>query len=191
MFGLLAKIIKLQTEQIKEVPTRLDKDKMREYAQLEERYEVCVTYFLSSKYEKNCKQESPGMPLAPYPVRGMSCLLGEGCTLSWLRGGRRYPCPDPGWGGGGGGSTPVIGPDWDTSSDWERTWARNQVVHPAEKDVGSETKDHWAGVLPLPPPPLWRDTHMWKQYRPHSSDAGSKNVTVFTQLWRLHSIISR
>ena len=42
MFGLLAKIIKLQTEQIKEVPTRLDKDKMREYAQLEERYEARI-----------------------------------------------------------------------------------------------------------------------------------------------------
>ena len=42
MFGLLAKIIRLQTAQIKEVPTRLDKDKMREYAQLEERYEVQI-----------------------------------------------------------------------------------------------------------------------------------------------------
>ena len=41
MFGLLARIIKLQTNDIKEVPTRLEKDKMREYAQLDERYEVC------------------------------------------------------------------------------------------------------------------------------------------------------
>ena len=40
MFSLLAKIIKLQTTQIREVPTRLEKDKMREYAQLEERCEV-------------------------------------------------------------------------------------------------------------------------------------------------------
>lgn len=40
MFSLLAKIIKLQTEKIKEVPTRLDKDKMRDFAQLSERYQV-------------------------------------------------------------------------------------------------------------------------------------------------------
>ncbi|XP_068228667.1 WASH complex subunit 5 [Palaemon carinicauda] len=40
MFGLLAKIIKLQTEKIKPVPTRLDKDKMRDFAQLQERYQM-------------------------------------------------------------------------------------------------------------------------------------------------------
>lgn len=40
MFSLLAKLIKLQTEKIKEVPTRLDKDKMRDFAQLSERYQV-------------------------------------------------------------------------------------------------------------------------------------------------------
>lgn len=40
MFGLLAKIIKLQTERIKPIPTRLDKDKMRDYAQLQERYQM-------------------------------------------------------------------------------------------------------------------------------------------------------
>lgn len=45
MFSLLAKIIQLQTTQIKEVPTRLEKDKMREYAQLEERYEVSAGPF--------------------------------------------------------------------------------------------------------------------------------------------------
>lgn len=41
MFGLLDQIIKLQTSDIKEVPTRLDKDKMREFAQMDERYRVC------------------------------------------------------------------------------------------------------------------------------------------------------
>ncbi|KAK2144442.1 hypothetical protein LSH36_756g00059 [Paralvinella palmiformis] len=40
MFSLLAKIIDLQTSKIQELPTRLDKDKMREYAQLDERYQV-------------------------------------------------------------------------------------------------------------------------------------------------------
>lgn len=55
MFSLLAKIIKLQTEKIKEVPTRLDKDKMRDFAQLPERYQASyllmnVTWKLSSVY---------------------------------------------------------------------------------------------------------------------------------------------
>lgn len=40
MFSLLAQIIKIQTEQIAELPTRLEKDKMRDFAQLEARYEV-------------------------------------------------------------------------------------------------------------------------------------------------------
>ncbi|XP_078609635.1 WASH complex subunit 5-like [Branchiostoma floridae x Branchiostoma japonicum] len=40
MFGLLGVIIKMQTSQIKEVPTRLEKDKLKEYAQLEERAKV-------------------------------------------------------------------------------------------------------------------------------------------------------
>ena len=44
MFSLLARIIKLQTTQVKEVPTRLEKEKMRDYAQLEERYEVRLHY---------------------------------------------------------------------------------------------------------------------------------------------------
>jgi len=40
MFTLLARIIDLQTVKIREVPTRLEKDKMREFAQFDERYEV-------------------------------------------------------------------------------------------------------------------------------------------------------
>ena len=40
MFRLLDQIIKLQTERIKEVPTRLDKDKIKDFAQLNERFEV-------------------------------------------------------------------------------------------------------------------------------------------------------
>lgn len=43
MFSLLDDIIKLQTSSIKEVPTRLDKDKMREFAQMDERYKVSNT----------------------------------------------------------------------------------------------------------------------------------------------------
>lgn len=42
MFTSLLKIIKLQTHDIIEVPTRLDKDKLRDYAQLGPRYEVQI-----------------------------------------------------------------------------------------------------------------------------------------------------
>ena len=48
MFELLAKIIRLQTVRIKEVPTRLEKDKMKDFAQLDERYEVFY-YLTNSK----------------------------------------------------------------------------------------------------------------------------------------------
>ncbi|KAL3869567.1 hypothetical protein ACJMK2_042235 [Sinanodonta woodiana] len=48
MFGLLDKIITLQTTQIKEVPTRLEKDKMKEFAQLDDRYQVAkLTHSIS------------------------------------------------------------------------------------------------------------------------------------------------
>lgn len=48
MFTSLAKIIKLQTHNIVEVPTRLDKDKLRDYAQLSSRYEVArLTHAIS------------------------------------------------------------------------------------------------------------------------------------------------
>ncbi|KAJ9583230.1 hypothetical protein L9F63_022420, partial [Diploptera punctata] len=40
MFGLLAQIVNLQTSVIQELPTRLEKDRLREYAQLEDRHEV-------------------------------------------------------------------------------------------------------------------------------------------------------
>uniref|UniRef100_A0AAR2J0S3 WASH complex subunit 5 n=1 Tax=Pygocentrus nattereri TaxID=42514 RepID=A0AAR2J0S3_PYGNA len=48
MFTSLAKIIKLQIHDIMEVPTRLDKDKLKEYAQLGARYEVAkLTHAIS------------------------------------------------------------------------------------------------------------------------------------------------
>lgn len=48
MFNLMARIIKLQTDVIKELPTRLEKDKLKEYAQLEDRYSIAkLTYSIS------------------------------------------------------------------------------------------------------------------------------------------------
>jgi WASH complex subunit strumpellin len=40
MFSILHQIISILTNEVKEVPTRLEKDKMKEYAQLDERYKV-------------------------------------------------------------------------------------------------------------------------------------------------------
>ncbi|XP_037084862.1 WASH complex subunit 5-like [Pollicipes pollicipes] len=40
MFGLLDQIIEIQTNELKETPTRLDKDKMKEHAQLDQRFEM-------------------------------------------------------------------------------------------------------------------------------------------------------
>jgi WASH complex subunit strumpellin len=54
MFGLLARIVSLQTSVIKELPTRLDKDRLREYAQLEDRHEVSYEDLLYyAKYHAN------------------------------------------------------------------------------------------------------------------------------------------
>lgn len=48
MFDILAKIIHKQTELINELPTRLEKDKLKEYAQLDERYLIAkLTYSIS------------------------------------------------------------------------------------------------------------------------------------------------
>lgn len=48
MFETLAKIIKIQTDSLTELPTRLDKDKLREHAKLDERYLVAkYTYSIS------------------------------------------------------------------------------------------------------------------------------------------------
>lgn len=48
MFDILSKIIKKQTEEIKELPTRLEKDKLKEYAQLDERLLISSwTYSIS------------------------------------------------------------------------------------------------------------------------------------------------
>ena len=44
LFKVLDQIILLQTDKIKEVPTRLDKDKLRDYAQMGERFEVRSLY---------------------------------------------------------------------------------------------------------------------------------------------------
>jgi WASH complex subunit strumpellin len=40
MFTMLASIVQLQTNTLKELPLRAEKDKLREYAQLDERYQV-------------------------------------------------------------------------------------------------------------------------------------------------------
>lgn len=44
MFVLMTQIIRLQTDVIKDVPVRLEKDKIKDFAQLEERMEVSASY---------------------------------------------------------------------------------------------------------------------------------------------------
>lgn len=51
MFTSLAKIIKLQIHDIMEVPTRLDKDKLKDYSQLGARYEVKQLFTLHIVHE--------------------------------------------------------------------------------------------------------------------------------------------
>lgn len=50
MFTSLAKIIKLQIRDIMEVPTRLDKDKLKDYSQLGARYEVNKLLWLKQSF---------------------------------------------------------------------------------------------------------------------------------------------
>jgi WASH complex subunit strumpellin len=40
MFSMLANIIDIQTNTLRELPLRTEKDKLREYAQLEERHKI-------------------------------------------------------------------------------------------------------------------------------------------------------
>lgn len=48
MFGLMARIIELQTSQIKELPTRLMKDQLNVYAQIDQRNQVAqLTHSIS------------------------------------------------------------------------------------------------------------------------------------------------
>lgn len=62
MFTSLAKIIKLQIHDIIEVPTRLDKDKLKDYSQLGARYEVKHLFcfglnpFLLFDYKQNVNE---------------------------------------------------------------------------------------------------------------------------------------
>ena len=53
MFTVLHQIIKILTHKIREVPTRLEKEKMKEFAQLEERYQV---YYACHMYTYTCIQ---------------------------------------------------------------------------------------------------------------------------------------
>lgn len=50
IFNLLKSIIELQTNHLKELPERLEKDKVREYAQLDERYKIAKLTFSISVF---------------------------------------------------------------------------------------------------------------------------------------------
>lgn len=67
MFTSLLKIIKLQTHDIIEVPTRLDKDKLREYAQLGPRYEVVCPFNICLLIFNPQNHEIAQLCHLPYP----------------------------------------------------------------------------------------------------------------------------
>lgn len=46
VFGLLAEIVNLETNSFKEIPTKLPKDKLKDYAQLAERLQVLLRRIL-------------------------------------------------------------------------------------------------------------------------------------------------
>ena len=95
------------------------------------------------------------MPMAcPIWVEGRTPVLvrARGCTLSWLGGVGRYPCPRT------------------------RTWDQRPLSHlerrgypyplsPPLPQKGPRTSEQG---YPLP---LWKDIYLWKQYLPNSSDA--------------------
>lgn len=45
MFQLMAPIIELQTNVIKEIPSRLEKERVKDFAQFDERMEVCESEY--------------------------------------------------------------------------------------------------------------------------------------------------
>ncbi|CAH0547854.1 unnamed protein product [Brassicogethes aeneus] len=67
MFQKLARIIEMQTSVLKEIPTRLDKDKVKDYAQLEERFEFAELTHSISVF-------SQGMRMMKSTLVGVVCL---------------------------------------------------------------------------------------------------------------------
>ena len=56
MFNLLAEIITIQTSKLKEVPTLLDKEKLKDFAQLDSRYEIAKLTYAISLYTEGILQ---------------------------------------------------------------------------------------------------------------------------------------
>ncbi|KAL3276150.1 hypothetical protein HHI36_020869 [Cryptolaemus montrouzieri] len=67
MFEKLARIIEMQTSVLKELPTRLDKDKLKDYAQLDERFEFAELTHSISVF-------SQGMRMMKTTLVGVVCL---------------------------------------------------------------------------------------------------------------------
>lgn len=56
MFNLLARIIQIQTDKLKEVPTLLEKERLKEFSQLDLRYEIANYTYLISLYTQGILQ---------------------------------------------------------------------------------------------------------------------------------------
>jgi len=50
VFSILHQIIEILTSSVKELPTRLDKDKVKDFAQLEDRYKVNTSFTIPLRF---------------------------------------------------------------------------------------------------------------------------------------------
>jgi hypothetical protein len=58
MFELLDQVIAIRTRELQEVPTRLDKERLKDFAQLDLRYKVLPCLVLG----RRCKKRSDAFP---------------------------------------------------------------------------------------------------------------------------------
>ena len=127
-----------------------------------------IIFFRSIKTRKSSCLNARGIPLAVEQVLALLFSLGGGMSQSWLGGGYPIltwpgglPPSYPDWGRGypiltwlGGVPQDIsLSQDWGTPLPQEWTWERTW-------DCGTLLR-------------MWTDKHLWKQYLPHPSGAGS------------------
>ena len=94
MFTMLASIVQLQTNTLRELPLRAEKDKLREYAQLDERYQVAkLTHDISIFTESMLLMKTTLVGIIK--VRSIGCVLR--ITISACRAVARSEACARGW----------------------------------------------------------------------------------------------
>lgn len=91
MFTMLASIVHLQTNTLRELPLRAEKEKLREYAQLDERYQVAkLTHDISIFTESMLLMKTTLVGIIKVTTRTQPR---SNRTLSVLRVARSQTCP--------------------------------------------------------------------------------------------------